>query len=106
MAAGLARLASRAAIAEGARRAGREESNLLGTLLGLATEAALVAADRPDTRSWTLLPGRFYAARVPVEPGAHTLRIAIGGTGGEDTFERSVEVAAGGFEAIVITEPR
>src|SRR5690606_7627662 len=80
IAAGLSRLLARAAVAEGARIAGQQidsdgAGGLLGALFGLATEAALVAADRPDTRSWTLLPGRYLVTRIPVAPGEHTVEV-------------------------------
>ncbi|MEZ4333761.1 MAG: hypothetical protein R3F35_18555 [Myxococcota bacterium] len=110
IAAGLSRLLARAALAEGARIAGSQVNNdrsgdLLGALFGLATEAALVAADRPDTRSWTLLPGRFLATRHTVAPGEHTIAVAFGAAGAPPRVYR-VEVAPGGLATVVVTEPR
>ena len=105
IAAGLTRLLTRAAIAEGARAAGNQGDNALGVLAALATEAALVAADRPDTRSWTLLPGRVLATRVPVTPGDHVVEVAFG-EAGTPPRQFDVTVAPGGFATIVVTEPR
>jgi tetratricopeptide (TPR) repeat protein len=105
IAAGLTRLLARAAIAEGARAAGNEGSNVLGIFAALATEAVLVAADRPDTRSWTLLPGRVLATRIPVRPGDHVVEVAFGRTGTPPRLF-DVTVAPGGFSTIVVTEPR
>jgi len=105
IAAGVTRMISRALIAEGARAAGNQESGILGAVLGLATEAALVAADRPDTRSWTFLPGRFLAARVSVPPGRHTVDVALG-DGGVGSRQIEVDVAPGGLATVVVTEPR
>jgi hypothetical protein len=104
IAAGVTRLAARAAIAEGARAAGNQADGVLGVVAALATEAALVAADRPDTRSWTLMPGRILATRIPVAAGAHTVDVGFGA--GAPTRQFDVEVAAGGLTTLVITEPR
>lgn len=105
IAAGLTRLLARAAIAEGARAAGNQGDNALGVLAALVTEAALVAADRPDTRSWTLLPGRVLATRIPVRPGDHVVEVAFG-QAGTPPRQFDVSVAPGGFATIVVTEPR
>lgn len=103
IAAALTRLATRAAVAEGVRAAGRQESDLLGDVLSLLVESALVALDRPDTRSWTMLPAQVLVARVPVRPGSHSVEVAFGG-GPRHTVP--VEVAADSFATVVITEPR
>lgn len=105
IAAALTRLATRAAIAEGVRAAGSQESSLLGALLGVLVEGTLVALDRPDTRSWTMLPGRVLVARIPVEPGRHVIDVDFPGTPGA-ARQVSVDVPAEGFAAVVVTEPR
>jgi len=105
IAAGLTRLLARAAVAEGARAAGNQGDDALGVLAALVTEAALVAADRPDTRSWTLLPGRVLATRIPVRPGDHVVEVAFG-QAGTPPRQFDVSVAPGGFATIVVTEPR
>jgi hypothetical protein len=109
IAAGVSRLVARAAVAEGARvagsQAGGDSGSLIGALLGLATEAALVAADRPDTRSWTMLPGRVLATRMPVRAGAHTVEIGFGDSGALPR-QFQVNVAPGGLATVVVTEPR
>ena len=70
--------------------------NLLGALFGLATEAALVAADRPDTRSWSLLPGRILATRVRVPAGDHAIEVGFG-TEGVPPRPFQVHVKPGGL---------
>ncbi len=105
IAAGVTRLLARAAIAEGARAAGNQADNVLGVVAALATEAALVAADRPDTRSWTLLPGRVLATRIPVRAGDHTVEVAFGEAGVPPRLF-DVTVAPGGLATVVVTEPR
>ena len=105
IAAGVTRLITRAAIAEGARVAGNQADGVLGVVAALATEAALVAADRPDTRSWTLLPGRVLATRIPVRAGEHTVEVAFGQSGAAPR-QFQVQVAPGGLATVVVTEPR
>lgn len=105
MAAALTRLATRAALAEGMRQAGRQESSLLGEVLALLFEGAMVAADRPDTRSWTMLPGRVYIGRTALPPGRHTVEVAF--SGAPDALRREdAEIAPGGFATVVVIEPR
>jgi hypothetical protein len=104
LAAALSRLAVRAAVAEGARAAGHQDSDLLGDVLSLLVEGLLVAADRPDTRSWTMLPARVLVARVPVEPAVHAVDVLVEGN---PPASRQVDVAPGRYAAVVITtEPR
>jgi hypothetical protein len=103
VAAALTRLAARAAVAEGIRAGGKKESDLLGDLLSILFESALVALDRPDTRSWTMLPDRVLVARLPVSSGTHTVEVSFSGGGGRTV---SVDVQNGGYAAVVVTEPR
>lgn len=103
VAAALTRLASRAAVAEGVRAAGKKESNALGDVLSILFESALVALDRPDTRSWTMLPDRVFVARLPVAPGPHTVEVNVGGS---DVRAVAVDVQNAGYAAVVVTEPR
>lgn len=105
IAAALTRLATRAALAEGVRAAGTQESDALGAVLGVIVEGALVALDRPDTRSWTMMPARVYVARVPVSAGQHQIEVGFPGTPGAGR-NVSVDVPESGFAAVVVTEPR
>jgi uncharacterized protein len=104
IAAALTRLAARAAVAEGIRAGGKKQSDLLGDLLSILFESALVALDRPDTRSWTMLADRVLVARLPVMPGPHTVDVSFGGNGGGRSVP--VDVQKGGYAAVVVTEPR
>ncbi len=106
--AALTRLIARAAVAEGAIAAGRQAGGageVVGILAALGTEAALVGLDKPDTRSWTFLPGRVWVARIPVEPGAHEVAVEVAGA---RPVERRVpiQVGPGGFAVVVVAEPR
>jgi hypothetical protein len=103
--AALSRLIVRAAAAEGARALGNQADGSVGLLAALAVEGALVALDRPDTRSWTFLPDRALVARARLPAGPHELVVALQGSA---TEKRTipVDVPAGGFAAIVVTAPR
>ena len=107
--AAISRLIVRAAAAEAARAAGKQsksEPGLVGFLAAAAVEGAMVAADRPDTRSWTMLPARVYVARVPVAPGHHQVTVDALGPGGREGRKAEVDVAAGGFAVLNITTLR
>jgi tetratricopeptide (TPR) repeat protein len=105
IAAALTRLATRAALAEGVRAAGNQESDALGAVLGVVVEGAMVAFDRPDTRSWTTMPAQVYLARVPVVAGRHDIEVAFEGALGAGR-KVSVDIREGGFAVVVVTEPR
>lgn len=107
--AALSRMVVRAAAAEGAREAGKQvggnDGNAVGWIAALLTETALVVFDKPDTRSWTLLPGLVYISRQTVSPGTHEVEVVLQG----NTTERrrfDVEVPDGGFATIVVTPLR
>ena len=102
IAAALSRLIVRAAVAEGVRAASSGQSSAVSSLLAVFVEGALVALDKPDTRSWTMLPASVAAARVPVEPGKHSVVVELAGE--RRTF--SVVVPPSGFATIVVTAPR
>lgn len=107
--AAISRMIVRAAVAEGARAAGRQAKEggaLIGFLAAAVAEGAMVAADRPDTRSWTLLPAVVYVARVPVAPGEHKVTLAAMGPGGKETRDYSVDIPSGGFSVIDVTTLR
>jgi hypothetical protein len=65
----------------------------------------MVALDRPDTRSWTMLADRVLVARLPAAPGPHTVEVSFGGGVGT-TRTVTVAVPETGCAAAVITEPR
>ncbi|PCC72153.1 hypothetical protein SAMN02745121_01362 [Nannocystis exedens] len=107
--AAISRLIVRAAVAEAARAAGNTSEKggaIIGLFAALAAEGALLAADRPDTRSWTLLPGLVLVARVPVQPGPHAVTVVASGRGGSETRNYSVDVAAGGYVVLDVTTLR
>ena len=103
--AALTRMIARAVAAEGARYLARKEDRTTGRLAALATEAALTGLDKPDTRSWTFLPGRMYVCRTRVKPGQHEIQVQLSGKAPQ-TRTVQVEVPPGGYGVVVITEPR
>ncbi|MCP4708564.1 MAG: hypothetical protein GY869_08070 [Planctomycetes bacterium] len=103
--AAIARVIARAAIAEGARAAGKQDSEGLGVLAALAVEAAMVVLDKPDTRSWTLLPDRIYVSRLSAAPGKHQIEVnLLGRYPQRETIE--LEVFPGEYSVIVFMDPR
>ncbi|MFK7897745.1 MAG: hypothetical protein AB8G23_18055 [Myxococcota bacterium] len=93
----------------GNRRRNRNRNNettgeLVGLLAALIAEGSLLALDEPDTRSWSFLPNEIWISREPVVPGRHTLSVEIEGVA--ERREVEIDVAAGGFSAVLITVPR
>ena len=103
--AALTRMIARAIAAEGARHAGKRANPLVGILAALATEAALVGLDTPDTRSWSFLPERVYMSRLRVPPGDHKVTVTLNGAGVERR-ETTLRVEPGSFAVFVATAPR
>jgi hypothetical protein len=98
----LTRLVARGAIGAGAGvGVGRGSgSSALGMLVALGTQAALTAADRPDTRSWATLPARIAIVRMRLPAGRHTVRVGAQGSVHQDT----VEIPVNGFRVVNVTE--
>jgi len=105
IAAALTRLAARAAVSEGVRQAGSQEGDVLGEVLGLLVEGLFVAFDRPDTRSWTMMPATVLVARVQVAPGENVVEVDFAGVPAASR-RTTVAVSAGAYRAVVVTEPR
>jgi tetratricopeptide (TPR) repeat protein len=108
MTAAITRMLARAAAAEGVRLLPRNKSDKgksMGMLGALLTEAALIALDKPDTRSWTFLPAKAYICRARVPPGPHEIHVTLSGRIHETRTIR-VDMPPGGFSVIAVTEPR
>jgi tetratricopeptide (TPR) repeat protein len=75
----ITRLAAGVAVQAGTNALAKDDSGVLGLLAGLATSAALTAADTPDTRSWVTLPSNVAVARLRVPAGKHTIVVRARG---------------------------
>jgi hypothetical protein len=105
IAAALSRMISRAVVAEGARKAGQQAGGgaaVVGVLASLVSEGLMVAADKPDTRSWTLLPNRIFVARSRVPAGSHRIEVGLG-SGDSAWRSVAVDVPEIGYAIVVVT---
>ena len=50
----------------------------VGALAGIAVQASMSAADKPDTRSWILLPSEIRIARKKLPAGVHQVTLKVG----------------------------
>lgn len=62
---------------------GKRKAGLLSDVLGTIVNAAGVASEAADTRSWETLPDRIYVADFQLPPGSHTLRAVFEDGGGQ-----------------------
>lgn len=70
-----------------------------GLLLSLGTQAALTAADTPDTRSWATLPARMAFGRVRLPPGTHSVYLRARGM----ARARRIKLQPGGWAVVALT---
>lgn len=106
--AAVSRLIVRAAAAEGARAAGRQSggnAEAVAWAAALLTEGLMVAADKPDTRSWLFLPGMVYVHRQSLTPGDHEIVVDLGGQV-KVTHRFPITLAEGERQVVVVTAPR
>jgi hypothetical protein len=104
--AAITRMIARAVAAEGMRAAGQQASPAVGLLAALATGATLVALDRPDTRSWSMLADQVLVSRQVVEPGRHEVRVRVTGSGLDSTRTFTLTLPPGSTAVLVVTEPQ
>jgi hypothetical protein len=83
MAAAVTRTVVRVAVGKsieaGTAASGDKNAKAIGWIVSLFTQAAMTAADVPDTRSWETLPARISLARVQVPAGEHDVVIEARG---------------------------
>lgn len=98
VASAITRMITRVVAGEATRAAAGRDS-LIGVLLSLGTQAALTAADTPDTRSWATLPARIAIGRVSLPPGKHRVVLQA-----QNTHRRTqVDLKPGGWAVLVLT---
>lgn len=100
VASAITRMIARVVAGEVARKA--SGGGTLGALLSLGTQAALVANDVPDTRSWATLPARIGIGRITLPPGKHDVQVVLG----PDRRKQTVEIAPGGYAVVCVTDLR
>ena len=98
MVAALTRMITRAAIgtAAGAGVQEASESSGLGALTSLLVQGSMAAADKPDTRSWSLLPARMRIRRIQTGSGQHDVSIRVG----RQRQSKTVEVPSDGMRLV------
>jgi uncharacterized protein len=80
--------------------AGKASGNdLVGALVSLGTQAALTAADTPDTRSWETLPARIAIGRVRLPAGKHQVFVSANGR----QLSSTVNLTPNGFATSTLT---
>ena len=102
MAAAVIRMVARAAIGAGVGIATGKASDRgdLGVLAALLAQGAMVAADKPDTRSWATLPARISLVRMRLPPGTHRVEIKVSGR----SYLSEVTVAPAQWTVLNITD--
>jgi uncharacterized protein len=102
MASAVTRMITRAAVGAAAGTAAGRGSgeSAIGMLVALGTQAAMTAADTPDTRCWATLPARIAFARMRLAAGRHKLRVAVPGV----ARDAEIDVRAGGFVVVNLTD--
>jgi hypothetical protein len=107
LAAAVARLITRAVVGRAVAKAGGGSDGNKAGLWGFLLEGALTLNDRPDTRSWSGLPGKILMARRRLPMGEHRLTVRFAGPEGrEEETSRTVTVAEGGYNVIFVTDDK
>lgn len=88
----LVRAVAGTATREAVQSSNADGAGLLGVFAQIAVEGGMAAADRPDTRSWSLLPGEMRLRRLDVSPGSHQVEVKIG----RSKQQKTAEVARSG----------
>jgi hypothetical protein len=93
VAAAVTRMIARAAIGAGVGVATGKATKRggVGMLAAVVAQGAMVAADKPDTRSWATLPARMSLVRMQLSPGAH--RVEVNVSGRRYAYEVTIESA-------------
>jgi uncharacterized protein len=96
VASAITRMIARVVAGEAVRQT---NDGVVGVLLSLGTQAALTAADTPDTRSWETLPARIAIGRVRVPAGARQVELSASGS----RVRKKLNLSAGGWGVANLT---
>lgn len=95
LAGGATRVASKE-VMKNADSTGAMAVGAVGLLASLAIEGGMAAADTPDTRSWTTLPGTIRVTRGRLDPGVHQFAVGVRGS----REERTVTISQKGLTLV------
>ena len=73
----IARATGKYLVVQAIKKEVKEEDETAGLLVGLLGNAAAVASERADTRSWHLLPGTIRVARMSLPTGVHSIELDL-----------------------------
>ena len=73
----IARATGKYLVVQAIKKEVKEEDETAGLLVGLLGNAAAVASERADTRSWHLLPGTIRVARMSLPTGVHSIELHL-----------------------------
>ena len=73
----IVRAAAKYSIVQAVKKEVKEDNETLGDIVGLLGNAAAVATERADTRSWHLLPGAIRVARLSLPAGTHDVSMEL-----------------------------
>ena len=71
----IVRAAAKYSVVQAVKKEVKEDNETLGDIVGLIGNAAAVASERADTRSWHLLPGAIRVARLSLPTGTHDVSV-------------------------------
>ncbi len=102
MAAAVTRMIARAAIGAGVGVATGKATDRsgLGVLAALITQGGMLAADKPDTRSWATLPARMSLVRTRLSTGSHHIEVTVSGS----LYVSEVTIAPAEWTVLNITD--
>ena len=73
----IARATGKYLVVQAAKEAAKKEDETAGFFVGLLGNAAAVASERADTRTWHLLPGTIRIARMSLPAGVHSIELEL-----------------------------
>jgi hypothetical protein len=73
----IARATGKYLVVQAVKKEVTEENETAGLLVGLVGNAAAVASERADIRSWHLLPGTIRIARMSLPAGVHSIELDL-----------------------------
>ena len=73
----VARATAKYLVVQAVKKEVKEEDETAGFLVGLFGNAAAVASERADIRTWHLLPGTIRIARMSLPVGVHSIELSL-----------------------------